>query len=161
MYRSNNDDEIDLTPDYRLASGITIEDMAQSARKVFLGIVCQDRPEPWVSLRTEKKERWIFAAGVVAQVLITKQDGIRWETLTKEAHRMFHGEDRWLRESQPVRLAWEAAVRHMVNIGYVEQDGGDDEPADEALGGEEIAELESNWKDWVAKRLITDTPTTA
>jgi hypothetical protein len=114
---------------------IPLEDVARGGREAFFRSLNMEVPE------SEESPQWEEAADIVCQVCDMEIE-TTWHNLTQKAYALFKSHAaNWEEEPEIVKLAWEAAVRHMANLRRAED-------ADDVTSAGEF-----DWTSWLIKRL--------
>lgn len=124
--------------------GLTVREVGLSAREVFLRVLSQPKTDPseWAA------EQWAECAERVKGVCDAEKE-LSWKSLVDQVAAQFYGYQ-YVEEAQSLpaaqRIAWEAAVRTMVNWCAAEN-------------REDRQEIERfDWPTWAKERILQEMP---
>lgn len=118
-----------------MAEEQSLEPIALAGRETLLNVFCVQPSE----IDERRMSQWLEAAEVISHYCTNKIE-TSFTSLTQKAYHAY-GRREWDTEPREAQLAWEAAVRHMVNIAT-------------AQDAEDLKEANThNWKIWVASKL--------
>jgi hypothetical protein len=110
------------------STGVTLEQLASQ---------CAERKElDWDELSPNDKSRWLEAIEALADAVGSQRD-TSFSKLTRAFMATYFAADRWDATDRAERLAFEACVRHVVNM-ITAEDATDVKDA-----------IEYNWAEWV------------
>lgn len=142
-------------PAFQTATGISLIDIASQARERYLSVVptredVVDHPwedddgvidrTVWSKATQDQKAHWISACESLVEYLAEEKDS-SFRGVARMFAQAYYGTDKWLKLKEPLRIAHEVAVRHVVNMVTAEDD-------------EDVADaLDHDWQKWALPRI--------
>lgn len=128
--------------DYRTQAGWTLGEVAASARDMLYALTTNEKHLSWDDLPEETRDRWLDAVGVCLDQR-ERESEVSWSVLTARVFRAYHATDTYGTLPVAMKYAWEAVVRHTINLLSCED-------ADDVRDAQESVKF---WQEWFLDRI--------
>ncbi len=134
-----------IDDDFTTKTGHTLDDLARDARTLFLVMHLRDAGE-WMSVDQQVRMRWIERVVEPVVFQVTQEINTSWADLTSRVYGQFYNKpaETFHEETRYTRLAWQAVVRHLVNMMCCE-----DTDDIRSMG----PDVDAYWKEWLSEKL--------